>query len=63
MTTPNETHERALAPLPKEKTQDERDDEIIESLASLYAAGHFSKQDFYRKLVESGRATAKGAAQ
>ena len=54
---------QADAMLAERESAKENDDEIIASLASLYAAGHFSKQDFYRKLVESGRATAKGAAQ
>lgn len=54
-----ETDLLALAPLPKEQTQEEKDEELIESLAAQYAAGQFSQQDFYRKLVEAGRATAK----
>lgn len=52
-------YKQADAMLAERERAKEKDDEIIESLASQYAAGQFSQQDFYRALVESGRATAK----
>lgn len=45
--------------LPRKKTQAEKDDQIIDSLAAQYAEGQLSQQDLYRALLEAGRASAK----